>query len=51
MLSFAVCLLHSDIGLLTHNIYDFGKDKWSLQLSQLEVQHEPEERIQGLQYI
>lgn len=34
-------LLHNDIALLTHNIYDFGKDKWSLQLSWREVQHEP----------
>ena len=31
-----------DVGLLTHNIYDFGKDKWPLQLSRREMQHEPE---------
>lgn len=34
-------LLHNDIGLLTPNIYDFGKGKWSLHLSYCEVQHEP----------
>lgn len=42
MLSLQVAsLLHNDIGLLTHSIYDFGKGKWSLHLSYCDVQHEP----------
>lgn len=34
--------LPNDTGLLTHNIYDFGKGKYLLHLSQRKVQHEPE---------